>query len=87
MKAFRRYSVVGCTAVCLARAASAALRPQCPPDSVLVGNACIDKYEESVWLIDPVNNPALVNKVRHGTATLTDLHTGGAPWATLLSAV
>jgi len=59
MKAFRRFIVVGCMAVCLATAASAGLRP-CPPDSVRVGSACIDKYEESVWLIDPVNNSALV---------------------------
>jgi len=86
MKGFRWYMIVGCTAVCLATAASAALRLQCPPDSVLVGDACIDKHEESVWLIDPVNNPALVNKVRHGTATLTDLHTGGALAAIQLGA-
>ena len=67
---------VGLTALCWW---AMPVHAACPPDSVRVGSACIDKYEESVWLIDPVNNPALVNKVRHGTATLTDLHTGGAP--------
>ena len=101
MKAFRRFIVVGCMAVCLATAASAGLRPcppdsvrvgnfcierQCPPDSVKVGDVCIDKYEESVWLIDPVNNSALVNKVQAGYATLTDLHTGGALAAIQLGA-
>src|SRR5262249_16241761 len=53
-------------------------RVQCPHDSVRVGDACIDKYEESVWLIDPVNNPGLVNKVQAGKATLADLTAGGA---------
>jgi formylglycine-generating enzyme required for sulfatase activity len=44
---------------------------------VRVGSACIDKYEESVWLIDPVNNLPLVSKVQSGTATLANLNAGG----------
>src|SRR5262249_51372994 len=57
----------------------------CPPDSVLVGPTCVDTYEASVWLIDPVNNPALVNKVKQGTVTLADLTTGGVFAATQLA--
>jgi sulfatase-modifying factor enzyme 1 len=49
----------------------------CPPDAVLVGTTCVDTYEASVWQIDP-QNTALVTKVRQGTATLTDLVSGGA---------
>jgi hypothetical protein len=32
-----------------------AIALECPPDSVKVGNTCIDTYEASVWLIDPAN--------------------------------
>jgi len=49
----------------------------CAPDAVAVGPTCVDKYEASVWQIDP-SNTALVNKVQAGTATLTDLQSGGA---------
>src|SRR5262245_14735068 len=51
---------------------------KCPPDSVKVGNSCIDKYEASVWKIDPVVNAALVKKVLAGKAALADLTGGGA---------
>jgi hypothetical protein len=51
---------------------------KCPPDSVPVGNVCIDKYEASVWQIDPVANSKLVGKVLAGKATLADLTKGGA---------
>jgi len=51
---------------------------KCPPDSVKVGDSCIDLYEESVWQIDPVLNAELVKKVQAGTSTLTDLTNGGA---------
>jgi hypothetical protein len=50
---------------------------KCPPDSVKVGNVCIDLYEASVWQIDPANK-ALVKKVQAGKATLADLTGGGA---------
>src|SRR5262249_22414509 len=49
----------------------------CPPDSVLVGTACVDTYEESVWQIAP-SNIELVKKVQSGTATLGDLTGAGA---------
>src|SRR5262249_62379106 len=52
MTGFRRYIVVGCTAVWLALAVSAGAGTlKCPPDSVLVGDACIDLYEVSVWRV------------------------------------
>src|SRR5438552_1167511 len=51
---------------------------KCPPDSVKVGDSCIDLYEESVWQIAPVLNAELVKKVQAGTSTLTDLTNGGA---------
>src|SRR6266404_8440594 len=50
---------------------------KCPPDSVKVGNACIDLYEASVWQIAP-SNTLLIEKVQAGKATLADLTGGGA---------
>lgn len=49
----------------------------CPPDSVQVGPACVDKYESSVWAI-PSARRELIARVRQGTATLADLNAGGA---------
>src|SRR5262249_42125889 len=49
----------------------------CAPDAVQVGNACVDKYEASVWQIAP-SNTGLVAKVKAGTVTLADLTGGGA---------
>jgi hypothetical protein len=54
-----------------------ALTRRCPPGSVKVGTACIDKYEASVWQI-PVANTALTKRVQLGLATLADLTSGGA---------
>jgi len=54
-----------------------ALLLRCPPDSVKVGDACIDKYEASVWQIPP-GNAALIQRVQLGRATLADLSGGGA---------
>jgi len=53
---------------------------KCPPDAVLVGQTCVDKYEASVWEIpDPTTtNKSLVTKVLKGKATLADLTAGGA---------
>jgi len=50
---------------------------RCPPDSVKVGNTCVDTYEASLWRIDPAN-VTLVRKVQTGRATLADLLAGGA---------
>ena len=76
------YSILGVAVVCLAAAGPArAGTLKCPPDSVKVGNICIDTYEASVWQI-PSANTSLVKKVQQGKATLADLTAGGA---TLLS--
>jgi len=78
MKAVRRYTMVGYTAVCLVAAVPArAGTLKCPPDSVKVGTNCIDTYEASAWQIPP-SNTSLVKKVQQGKATLADLTTGGA---------
>jgi len=78
MNGFRRYIVLGYTAVCLVAAMPAGARTlKCPPDSVKVGNNCIDTYEASVWQIAP-SNTTLVKKVQAGKATLADLTGGGA---------
>ena len=50
---------------------------ECPPDSAQVGPVCVDKYEASVWQMDPANVP-LVAKVKAGTVTLAELAAGGA---------
>jgi hypothetical protein len=44
----------------------------CGPDSVLSGTVCMDKYESSVWYV-PSSKPALIAKIRNGTASLTNL--------------
>src|SRR5262249_29809403 len=78
MTGFRRYIVVGCTAVSLAASLPAGAGTlKCPPDSVKVGNICIDTYEASVWQIPP-SNTALVKLVQAAKATLANLTAGGA---------
>ena len=68
----------GVAAVCLAAALPAsALILKCPPDSVKVGDACVDKYESSIWQI-PSGNTALVRDVQLGRVTLAELTNGGA---------
>ena len=70
--------IISITAVWLAAAAATqAATLRCPPDSVKVGNVCIDTYEASVWQIPPTNT-ALVKQVQSGRATLAEL-TGGGP--------
>ena len=59
---------------CVAPAYGGTLR--CAPDSAKVGDACIGRYEGSVWQIPP-SNTALVKKVLSGRATLADLTSGG----------
>jgi hypothetical protein len=78
MKQSRVYGIGIVAAVCLVLAMPAGAGTlKCPPDSVKVGNVCIDTYEASVWQIDPTNK-SLVNKVQQGNATLADLTRGGA---------
>lgn len=57
----------------------AALEPPtlCPPDAVLTGGACIDKFEASLWDI-PVGQTEVIEKVKDGTVTLADLQAAGA---------
>src|SRR5262245_53979737 len=50
---------------------------RCSGDSIKVGTVCVDKYEGSVWQIDPTNK-GLINKAQKGKATLNDLIAGGA---------
>jgi hypothetical protein len=53
---------------------------KCPPDAVIVGTACMDKYEASVWSVPnpTTTNKALVTKIQNGKATLANLQAGGA---------
>ncbi len=60
---------------CAASALAGTLK--CPSDSVKVANLCIDKYEASIWQVDP-SNGALVKKIQAGKATLADLQGAGA---------
>src|SRR5262249_31587396 len=48
----------------------------CPPDAVRVGTACVDKYEASLWRIDPASK--LAKRALQGRATLADLQAAGA---------
>src|SRR5438552_14475630 len=73
----RNLSAVGLATLLMCAAPVTAGAPECPPDSVKVGNVCIDLYEASVWQIPP-SNTSLVYKVQAGTATLADLTGGGA---------
>jgi hypothetical protein len=78
------FTILGMGVLLFAAAVQAA-PPKDPPtkcglDAVLVGSACIDKYEASVWRIpNPLgDNKGLVKKVRKGKAELQDLLDGGA---------
>ncbi len=57
-------------------APAAAVAAGCPPDSVLSGTVCMDKYEASVWLVAPAQTK-LIEKIRAGKATLAELQAGG----------
>src|SRR5439155_549721 len=50
---------------------------RCPPDAVLVGPVCVDRYEASVWSI-PSGSNELVGKIRRGRATVAQLAAAGA---------
>jgi formylglycine-generating enzyme required for sulfatase activity len=49
----------------------------CPPDMVQAGSVCVDKYEASVWEVDPANTK-LIQKIKSGAATEAGLIAGGA---------
>ncbi|MCX8072230.1 MAG: SUMF1/EgtB/PvdO family nonheme iron enzyme [Candidatus Binatia bacterium] len=53
---------------------------KCPPDAVVAGTVCLDKYEASVWRVPnpTTTNAKLVKKIRRGKATLADLTAAGA---------
>ena len=71
--------VLAVTLVALVAATSASAAPlKCAADAVKAGNACVDKYEASIWSIDPIANKSLVKKVQSGKATLDDLTEAGA---------
>lgn len=49
----------------------------CPPDAVIAGTSCADKYEASLWSIPPAQT-AVIQKVKDGIATFADLNGAGA---------
>src|SRR5262249_56146482 len=73
---------VGLVALCSFGIPAHAGTLRCPPDSVKVGNVCIDTYEASVWQIPP-SNTVLVKKVQQGKVTLADLTAAGPTDASL----
>src|SRR5262245_6812410 len=69
----------------LATAAGAAGPPagpltKCPPDSVIAGTTCMDKYEASAWRVPnpTTTNMGLVKKIQQGKATAEALAAAGA---------
>ena len=73
----RMFSTV-MVAVLVAAASASAATLKCAADAVKVGNVCVDKYEASVWSIDPIASKSLVKKVQSGKVRLDDLTEGGA---------
>jgi formylglycine-generating enzyme required for sulfatase activity len=59
--------MAGAVVLLLARVSAA----QCPPDAVLVGNACVDRYEASVWRIPDTlaNKDTLIAAIQAGMLT------------------
>lgn len=49
----------------------------CPPDSVLSGSTCMDKYEATLWQIPP-GATTVIQHVQDGTVTLAELIGAGA---------
>lgn len=76
MKDFSRIGALLVIAL-IAASGTPALAKKCPPDSVKVGQVCVDTYEASVWQI-PATNTSLITKVQKGKAVLADLTAGGA---------
>lgn len=69
--------MVGCSSMQLG---SATRREDCPPDAWPIGTLCVDRYEGSIWQIDP-SRGVLIRKVVEGRASLADLNAGGAQLA------
>ena len=59
----RSLFLIASAVLALAAPAEAA---KCPPDSVQVGDLCVDKYEASVWEIPAGGSGSLVKKVEKG---------------------
>jgi formylglycine-generating enzyme required for sulfatase activity len=61
----------------LSTPAGAVIITECPPDAVLVGQTCVDKYEASVWSfvgsVPSGGGELALEKILKGTVTLTDL--------------
>lgn len=77
--------LISITVLLLASTATAGGPPsgplrKCPPDAVIAGSVCMDKYEASVWEIPnpTTTNAGLVRKVQAGTVTLAALQAAGA---------
>ncbi len=49
----------------------------CPSDAVQLGSLCVDRVEASVWEI-PTGNTTLLDALKAGEASATDLQSGGA---------
>jgi hypothetical protein len=49
---------------------------KCPPDAVVSGTVCMDKYEASVWRVPPGHK--VIKKILAGKAKLADLTAAGA---------
>jgi formylglycine-generating enzyme required for sulfatase activity len=78
-----RVAAVACVSLVIAaftpavQGATLRLVTKCPPDAVLVGQTCVDRYEASVWQI-PSSSTGLIAKVKKGKATIAALTAGGA---------
>lgn len=46
---------------------------KCAPDAVVSGDVCLDRYEASVYRVDPVEGASLVKKIQQGKVTTRDL--------------
>jgi hypothetical protein len=80
--AIRTMAVAASVALGASAAGAQGARPlkKCPPDAVVSGTVCMDKYEASVWRVpDPLGaNKGLVKKIQKGKAKAGDLPKGGA---------
>ncbi len=80
MPGFARVLVAVVFSLVTVHSVAAQIVKKCPPDSVKVGNTCIDTYEASVWQVpDPTGaGKSLVKKIAQGKATLANLTDAGA---------
>ena len=79
---FRIAATIGLLLTGIAVAAGPPSGPltRCPPDAVISGPGCIDKFEASVWRVpDPTTtNRRLVRRIQIGAVTIPELTAGGA---------